>query len=531
MPSVSRDIVVSSVEEYGKAWTTQDPIRIGKIFTEDAVYVERAFDRKATFRGREAIEKYWKYQICGKQNNILFRHVESEMVRDADMPIAVVKWLAEFDNFRENRAEKGEKKVRFCQMAKLIFVGSKISYLEEYAQGMGGSAVRWPGIYASEEDLWSSIRFDHPKPPPPVVCEICDGSFPSRTKLFKHLKESTVGTDGICVPNLKAKRDALLCFSISYSCKFPEKKLLGTFERLGIDFFGKVEAITWAVPPEMSAMALVNIVTIKFVQIPDHDVPFELIASKISEMTDNEISFHGGGPVNRPCAPERREFERYGIFIPWIYLQPQGDRDVDDVAARLASSLTVKDFITAKQENNESQVKMWRRPLEETSASQFTTDETLNIMKNAARMVQDAYENIKIRTSIMDEPFHHCCKVSISMRQHSPGNIESLVGLMVAHARSDIDEHGFHAAVVEAQDACHHPGNESIRAFPSELVVLLEPAITRYENKMKLSLCRNKGTIQKVTSSIDNAEIAILCKINKRQHILRQWISNQSPKT
>jgi len=520
MPSVSRDIVASSVEEYGKAWTTQDPIRIGKIFTEDAIYVERAFDRKATFRGREEIVKYWKYQICGKQSNILFRHVESEMVRDADRPIAVVKWLAEFDNFRENRAGKGEKKVRFCQMAKITFEGTKISYLEEYAQGMGGSAVRWPGIYASEEDLWSSIRFDPPKPPPPVVCEICNGSFPSRTKLFAHLKESTVGADGICVPNLKAKRDALLCFSICYSCKFPEKKLLDTFERLGIDFFGKVEALTWAVPPEMSAMALVNIVTIKFVQIPDHDVPFELIASKISEITENEISVHGGGLVNRPCAPERREFERYGVFIPWVYLHPQGARDVDDAAERLASSLTVKDFITAKRD--ESQVKMWRRPLEETSASQFTTDDTLNVMKNAARKVQDASENIKVRTSTMDEPFHHCCKVSISMRQNSPGSIESLVGLMVAYARSDIDENEFHAAVLESQDACHNP----IRTYPSQLVVLLEPAITRYENKMKLNLCRNKGTAQKVTSSIDNAEMAILCEINKRQHILSQWISN-----
>ena len=46
------------------------------------------------------------YQICGKQSNISFIHVDSEIVRDADEPVAVVKWLAEFDNRRENRAEK-----------------------------------------------------------------------------------------------------------------------------------------------------------------------------------------------------------------------------------------------------------------------------------------------------------------------------------------------------------------------------------------------------------------------------------------
>ena len=73
---------------------------------KDAAYVERSFDKKTTFRGCTAIEKYWKYQICGKQSNISFLHVDSEIVRDADEPVAVVKWLAEFDNRRENRAEK-----------------------------------------------------------------------------------------------------------------------------------------------------------------------------------------------------------------------------------------------------------------------------------------------------------------------------------------------------------------------------------------------------------------------------------------
>jgi len=48
------------------------------------------------------------------------------------MRVAVVKWLAEFDNFRVKRADKAEKRVRFCQVAKLHFSddASEITYLE-----------------------------------------------------------------------------------------------------------------------------------------------------------------------------------------------------------------------------------------------------------------------------------------------------------------------------------------------------------------------------------------------------------------
>lgn len=34
MPSVSRDTVIEAVKEYGLAWTTQDPQRIGRLFTK-----------------------------------------------------------------------------------------------------------------------------------------------------------------------------------------------------------------------------------------------------------------------------------------------------------------------------------------------------------------------------------------------------------------------------------------------------------------------------------------------------------------
>jgi ketosteroid isomerase-like protein len=271
MPSVSRETVIAAVSEYGLAWTTQDPERIGRLFTEDAVYVERAFDRKATFRGRSEIEKYWTYQVCGKQSNICFRHVESEMVRDADRPIAVVKWLAEFDNRREKRVgDKSNKRVRFCQMAKLFFDGTRIAYLEEYVQGMGGSAVRWPGLQATDEELWAKIRFDPEKARPPVRCERCSEMFPSRTKLFGHLRETQARGDGKpgCMPNAEAAEhnDVLVCFSLAYSCKAPEEHLVRALEALAVDLDvidDFIPTLRWAVPPDLTSSAVINVAAAK----------------------------------------------------------------------------------------------------------------------------------------------------------------------------------------------------------------------------------------------------------------------------
>ena len=93
---LTKEQVHQAVLEYGIAWKTQDVDRISKLFTPDAIYVERPFDSSATFRGREAIQNYWTTQICGKQSNIKFRHCKEEMVLDASTNTAVVKWLAEF---------------------------------------------------------------------------------------------------------------------------------------------------------------------------------------------------------------------------------------------------------------------------------------------------------------------------------------------------------------------------------------------------------------------------------------------------
>ncbi len=195
--ALTRDRVSAAVDEYGAAWTAQDPARIAQLFAEDAVYVERPFDKAATFRGRAAIRAYWVAQICGKQSNIVFRHVRGEMVLDAERRVAVVKWLAEFDNFRF-KAQVARKRVRFCQVAKLHFSAdaTQITYLEEYAQGTTGQRYNWPtdGLDAAttpDAVLWDMVRAEpgaFATRGKRCVCERCGEAFASRAQLFRHLR-------------------------------------------------------------------------------------------------------------------------------------------------------------------------------------------------------------------------------------------------------------------------------------------------------------------------------------------------------
>ena len=158
---LTRTLVAKAVDAYGVAWTTQDPDKIANLFTASAIYVERPFDTGATMRGNDAIRQYWTTQIVGKQSNIRFRHVASEMVLDVEKNTAVVKWLAEFDNIRF-KMDTEHKRVKFCQMAKLIFNAdcTKIQYLEEYAQSTTSARYKWPVSIntATDAQLWEMVR-------------------------------------------------------------------------------------------------------------------------------------------------------------------------------------------------------------------------------------------------------------------------------------------------------------------------------------------------------------------------------------
>jgi len=158
--------------------------------------------------------------------------------------VAVVKWLAEFDNFREKRADKAEKRVRFCQVAKLHFTPDLlVSHLEEYCQSMTSKGVLWPDITGSSpEKLWSQVRMEPGAfltKGKPCACEHCGEEFASRRQLFVHLREAAAagrcGVDreaGYSVldpafdpPSSVDKVDVLrkLAFGVTYSAPLVEK--------------------------------------------------------------------------------------------------------------------------------------------------------------------------------------------------------------------------------------------------------------------------------------------------------------------
>jgi hypothetical protein len=82
IPQLTRARVADLVAEYGVAWVTQDPERIGALFSaENAIYIERPYDKKATFEGRAAISDYWRRQVVGKHlSNFSFQHLEDMVV-------------------------------------------------------------------------------------------------------------------------------------------------------------------------------------------------------------------------------------------------------------------------------------------------------------------------------------------------------------------------------------------------------------------------------------------------------------------
>ena len=559
MPPVSRETVLSAVQLYGTAWTTQDPSILPTLFTFDAIYVERAYDKNATFRGLDDITGYWKYQICGKQSNIHFRHITSELIRDADQPIAVVKWLAEFDNRRENRAgvssDKTYKRVRFCQLAKLIFEGSKICYLEEYNQGMIGPGVRWPGLEASDAELWRRVRqdedLDTSKVKKTISCSRCGVDFPSRTQLFRHINSTEAREDGLpgCVPT-DEEEDTFdwVCLSLGYIGNDGLEDLL---RRALMALTGdeattssvEMDTLTWAVPRDWSSSAVVNVVSIKMRQSFVNKISASAMPSLLNQHLENAgVRIHTVVVVDRPCVHERREFEKFEAFIPWALLQEeQGDATKNDYNTCIPRPTTDEAKGWSRQNNHR------RTPLEETKAGEFVDPAMALRLRNGARLLKDGGRTdlghfadspeeikIRIRTCTMDEPWHRFCRISVSMRQPRPGYIENLIGLLIAYARSKLSEEELVSAALKlfapgiTRSTCtQNDGTQSVPSFPTDFVCLLEPALVRYECRSGVSLCGGSAAVtEEMMSSLDKTEGADLSNMHCKLAVLEQWVQS-----
>lgn len=118
--SLTRSTVMRIVTTYIEAWVTQDPELILSIFTNSAIYHERAFE--APIRGHAGIRDYWVMKVVQGQSNISCKVLSVYLDRDT----AIVEWLAEFDDL-----VKGQRK-QMKEIAVLECVDGKISTLREY---------------------------------------------------------------------------------------------------------------------------------------------------------------------------------------------------------------------------------------------------------------------------------------------------------------------------------------------------------------------------------------------------------------
>eukprot|EP01061_Rhynchopus_euleeides_P026876 TRINITY_DN43751_c0_g1_i1.p1 TRINITY_DN43751_c0_g1~~TRINITY_DN43751_c0_g1_i1.p1 ORF type:complete len:322 (+),score=46.25 TRINITY_DN43751_c0_g1_i1:45-968(+) len=142
-----RAAVSEAVDRYGEAWARQDEDAIASLFTEEGRYVERIGNDVGTFVGRDAIRKYWRKQIRGKQSDIQFRHVVEDMVLDSARSTATVKWVASFTN--RHTVTRETATVEFTQIAILTFV--YVPHREESAQGF---------LVSQLEEYWHSPNTD-----------------------------------------------------------------------------------------------------------------------------------------------------------------------------------------------------------------------------------------------------------------------------------------------------------------------------------------------------------------------------------
>jgi hypothetical protein len=560
------------------------------------VYIERVFDRKATFVGLEAVKEYWIRQIVGKQSNISFRHLTSRMIRDIDQPIAVVQWLAELDNKREQRGpDKTYKRVQFAQMARLTFAAVndndnhpfKICELEEYAQPMTGPGVLWPGLERPERDYAACLRMERvPDRTPPntavVECHYCRQGFKSRSQLFKHLNTTTPSEHaGHACQSTEPQVWIWISMSVGYSTN---ANLVQRIKQLiqetnqwkctdeSIDW----NSCTWAVPPEWSTCAVVNVCSIKMLETTWQRLGNNVTTSSKSptDITllppppplvslDQSLRIHTMVPVDRPCVSERREFEKYEAFVPWRFLQSpissrqddivQGNGlETDDVGGVKLEHLDDNDLRTAtykgwrRQDYHQS---VHRKPLEETPAGEFCNVAMTRRLRTCTRILKDGGKTdvgdffdapgqlkIRLRCSTLDVPYQAYCRISMSMRQPYEGCVEAIMGILVKFAtinemtEEDLREE---AVAVTNQLRRRRPTvNNDMVLLPSDFCVLLEPGLNRYEVKAGVQLSGGytndttpDSSFWAARQSMDAMEHSILREMTSKLPKLQKWVS------
>ena len=121
---INRGTVKRVLAIYQEAWQRQSSDLILSIFTSDAIYHERSFDKP--YVGHSEIKQYWERQVVSCQANIDFELLNVYV----DGDVAIAEWEAAFDD----REKKVRKRIR--EVAILEFRGELISSLREYWHGI-----------------------------------------------------------------------------------------------------------------------------------------------------------------------------------------------------------------------------------------------------------------------------------------------------------------------------------------------------------------------------------------------------------
>ena len=117
---VDQKIVDRVLKVYEDAWINQDPEKILTIFTKDAIYRERAFEKP--FVGHKQIKEYWQSKVVEEQSDIRFKLLHVYI----DGNTVLAEWEASFYSNIENA------RINIIEVAILEFEGDKIKSLREY---------------------------------------------------------------------------------------------------------------------------------------------------------------------------------------------------------------------------------------------------------------------------------------------------------------------------------------------------------------------------------------------------------------
>ena len=403
---LARSTVISAVTEYGAAWTTQDADRIAALFTEDAVYVERAFDRNGTFVGREQIREYWLRQICGKQTSIRFRHVERDLVIDATRPVAVVKWLAEFDNFREKRADKAEKLVRFCQVARLEFAASRSATSKH---GRPGPGARWP-LGASEDELAARTASAFRESAVAATCDKCQ-TLRLALEAFAHLRATPCGEGALARRWSRRPR----CASPSATTR------RRVYKRCCTTLWVNTATSTGPRPPRRAR----GHVQPRRDQCAGERVDLPALGAGCGR--DCRTSTSRGGRRRSALRGERRQ--------------------AGGTSRRAVAAAARRPWLPVPRADGVRGARRRPTPFASLEAARYVDEATLRRMAHAARRAVELKDAGwlktaklgRVRCSAQDAPRAAWCRVSISMRQPEPLFVNTLVAVLVAHARGVLD--------------------------------------------------------------------------------------------